>query len=355
LSQETRSVGRAAATYIGTVVGAGFASGQEVLQFFSLHGARGLPAIFVATLGFFVYGLASMEIGRIRNATSHGPVLEEAVGRTLAPFLDLVTTFFLFGALSAMISGAGSVLHQEFGLPWTVGAIALAFVTLVTVLFGLKGVVYAVSSVVPFLIAGVLVIGVAVLFQRGLVFRTPPPGFQPAVRTWGWSGVNYVSYNIIMAVPVLAALGAHSSSRRRNVRSCLLGAAGLGAGLTVVYLTLVVSFPDSATYEVPMARLASEVHYLGRPLYSTIFLSEVYTTAVANLYGFAARIAHPETPNFRAAAVGAVFLGVLTASIGFANLVRIVYPVVGWAGTAFLAGLTVYLVFPKRRGAKNGI
>jgi len=32
---------KVAATYIGTVVGAGFASGQEMLQFFAVFGLKG--------------------------------------------------------------------------------------------------------------------------------------------------------------------------------------------------------------------------------------------------------------------------------------------------------------------------
>ena len=33
---------KVAATYIGTVIGAGFASGQEILQFFSVFGNMGI-------------------------------------------------------------------------------------------------------------------------------------------------------------------------------------------------------------------------------------------------------------------------------------------------------------------------
>src|SRR5690554_3151982 len=115
-----------AATYIGTVVGAGFASGQEVLQFFGLLGPMGLPAIALSTLGFWIFGFMIMDLGRKLNADSHLPVLRSIGGRFLSPILDVVMTFFLFGALCAMIAGAGSVFQQEFDLPWIIGAGFLA-------------------------------------------------------------------------------------------------------------------------------------------------------------------------------------------------------------------------------------
>ncbi len=111
----------AAATYIGTVVGAGFASGQEVLQFFGLLGPWGLPAAAIAVAGFAYFGYLILDAGREARATSHLQVLKRATG-PLSPVFDLIITFFLFGALAAMIAGAGSVLRQEYAIPWVMGA-----------------------------------------------------------------------------------------------------------------------------------------------------------------------------------------------------------------------------------------
>lgn len=331
----------AAATYIGTVVGAGFASGQEVLQFFGLLGPWGLPAIAIAAAGFYYFGDIIMDTGRVLRAGSHLPVLREVSGR-LAPVLDVVTTFFLFGALSAMVAGAGSVLYQEFSVPWMAGASLMAFASIVTVLFGLRGVIAAVSAVVPFLIGGVLIVSLAVLSSGGLLLQAPPPGFVPAVRPWPLSGVTYISYNIIMSVPVLASLGGTMKTRKEAGWSAALGAAGLGLSLLLVYLALVSRFPTVLGYEIPMAYLAATVHRFGGPFYTLIFLAEVYTTAVANLYGFTTRLASPGSNRFTLVAVLSGALSIWAASAGFAKLVRVVYPAVGWAGLALLLALVIY-------------
>ncbi|MBC8080240.1 MAG: hypothetical protein H7X86_07830, partial [Gorillibacterium sp.] len=44
-------------TYVGTIVGAGFASGQEILQFFTRYGWMAVPTISVAAFLFIWLGI----------------------------------------------------------------------------------------------------------------------------------------------------------------------------------------------------------------------------------------------------------------------------------------------------------
>jgi len=341
LENRTTGILAAAATYIGTVIGAGFASGQEVLQFFGLLGPLGLPAIGLTVAGFALFGGRVMEVGLETGAESHLPVLRHTAGR-LAIVLDIVVTFFLFGATSAMIAGSGSVLRQEYGLPDAVGAGLMALATVMTVVTGIRGVVTAISAVVPFLMAGVLLVSIVVLSSTGVSLKPPPPGLRPAVPFWPLAGVTYISYNIIMSVPVLSALGSSMKSRRDARKAAALGAAGLGIALAMVYLALVSSFPEVTRYEVPLAHLATSVHALGKPFFVGVFLAEVYTTAVADLYGLAARIVSPASRSFRVTVALGGALALWAASAGFTNLVRVVYPAVGWAGLVFLGALALH-------------
>lgn len=292
----------------------------------------------LAIAGFGFFGYLILDAGRETRATSHVAVLRRTTGR-LSPAFDLIITFFLFGALSAMIAGAGSVLSQQYGIPWVVGAGVMCFVTVATVLFGFRGVVTSISAIVPFLLGSVLFVSLAVLYTRGPALRTPPATALPAVRSWPLAGVTYISYNIVMSIPVLASLGNSLRSRREAGWSAGLGAAGLGLSLLLVFVSVVSSFPEVAEYEVPMAYLASTIHPLGGPFYTLVFLAEVYSTAVANLYGFAARVTREGAPAFRWATVIAGVAGILAASAGFSTLVRVVYPLVGWAGLALLFAL----------------
>jgi len=164
LNKKGLSVFSIAATYIGTVVGAGFASGQEVLQFFGYHGTKGFIGLSVATFMFIVYGYIVMALGHSLNATSHQKVIMKAGGPVLGKIVDYIVIFFLFGALTAMIAGSGAIFKEQFGLSVTIGSTTMTILSVITVLMGIAGVISAISFVVPLLLIGVFAVSSLAIF-----------------------------------------------------------------------------------------------------------------------------------------------------------------------------------------------
>ncbi len=348
-----------AATYIGTVVGAGFASGQEVLQFFGHFGMRGVQAIGLAVALFSLYGYLILELGRTLAAKSHLPVVQEAGGRIVGTAVDGVITFFLFGALVAMTAGAGAVFDEQFGLPSAVGNVLLVVAALLTVLAGIHGVVTAISAVVPALLVAVVGIGVATLLQAPIntaAIQALDPG-RAAVPSWPLSAVVYVSYNIVLAVAVLAPLGAIAESQSALKLGAVLGGLGLGLGALAIHLSILATLPQSARLQVPMIYIAGRFPVLVQVGYSVVLLLEIYTTAVGNLYGFVARIARPRGAAFRWLVMATSLVALLAGRLGFSRIVRTLYPAVGYAGLLLLLALTYRLIqgmFSRKQPAGGG-
>jgi hypothetical protein len=59
-----------AATYMGTIVGAGFASGQEMLQFFGAFGIWGVMGLALAGYLFYYFGNIILQLGKELKAES---------------------------------------------------------------------------------------------------------------------------------------------------------------------------------------------------------------------------------------------------------------------------------------------
>ncbi len=330
-----------AATYIGTVVGAGFASGQEILQFFTYFGFLSIPAILLAGYFFFFFGLIILRLGHRLHARSHLDVIHHAAGPVLGTVIDGIITFFLFGALTAMAAGAGAVLGQQFGLPPLLGSALITAVSLVTVLLGISGVISAISFVVPILI--VSVIGITV----GTLILTPPNlesiriWAQPAaaaVPSWPLSALTYTSYNLILSVAVLAPLGAVARNEADLRKAALYGAVGLVVGALSINLALLGNL-SAAGFEIPMAFVAGLFTPPVQVGYVIVLLAEIYTTAVGSLYGFGARIADPATLRFKWVVVGTAGIAFVASQFGFSTLVRYLYSVVGVAGFLMLVSL----------------
>ncbi|MCL6477655.1 MAG: hypothetical protein K6T65_04490 [Peptococcaceae bacterium] len=335
---------KVAATYIGTIVGAGFASGQEVMQYFSFFGLGGLIALAAATLMFIFFGIIILELGHGLRAKSHREVIQHAGGRWVGSAVDAVITFFLFGAMTAMAAGSGAIFAQQFGFSHFLGSLVMVTATVFTVLLGIHGVITAISFVVPFLLAAVLGISIASLIS------TPPNALslaqwsraaQSPVPFWPLSAIVYVSYNLVLGVAVLAPLGRLAGDNAGVLRKgALYGGIGLGIGALAINLALLSSPPAVSGYEIPMARIAARFSPLIQTAYSIVLLAEIYTTAMGSLYGFTARIMDPEARGFRWLVIGSGIASLAAGQLGFSTLVRVLYSAVGYAGLLMLAGLT---------------
>lgn len=335
---------KVAAAYMGTIVGAGFASGQEVMQFFTLFGLNGLYALVVSTIMFVFFGVIILEIGRRLGARSHQEVIRYAGGRWVGSAVDAVITFFLFGALTAMAAGSGAIFAQQFGLPYILGSFLMVAATVFTVLLGIHGVITAISIVVPFLLVAVLGISIASLVSTPLnlanVSRWAATS-SPPVPFWPLSAIVYVSYNLVLGVAVLAPMGRLAGENDEVLRKgALFGGVGLGIGALAINLALLASPPAVSGYEVPMVQIAARFSPLVQAAYSLVLLAEIYTTAVGSLYGFTARIYNPENPGSRWLVTGTGVFSLAASLLGFSTLVRVLYSAVGYAGILMLAGLT---------------
>ncbi|MCL2562554.1 MAG: hypothetical protein FWE08_00745 [Oscillospiraceae bacterium] len=371
---------RIAMVYIGTVVGAGFATGQEILQFFAAFGIGGLWGIALSTVLFVVYGVLIMRIGMAASAVSHREMLAAVGGPMFRVGMDALIMLSLFGALTAMLAGTGALFGQQFGLAPALGAAMMGVLTVLTVLRGLRGVIGAISAVVPFLLVAVVVVCVFVLMEGGNIVPESgrPRTIVPTglVGNWIWAAVLYGAYNILMSAAVLAPLGAEASDRRAIFRGGALGGIGLGAASVMIYLAISASHADVGGLEVPMLYLAGRISPMAGVLFALVLLAEVYTTAVGALYGFSARVgarnsppsegwqAKPDgvasrgcpprrtTPPPAAAPlhgrgisvatlgiVGTAIAAFFASLLGFSNLVRYLYPLQGYGGVVFLVVL----------------
>lgn len=331
-----------AAVYIGTIVGAGFASGQEVLQFFSFFGLTGLPALGISTFLFIFFGLIILELGRRLAADSHREVIQHAGGRWLGFAIDRVITFFLFGAVTAMAAGAGAIFKEQLGLPYLLGSLVMVAGTVLVVLVGIHGVINAISFVVPVLLVSVFGLTIATLLTRPIdlaaINQWADAGRAP-VPFWPLSAIIYVSYNLVLGVSVLAPLGRLVEDPKTVQRGAVYGGLGLGVGALAINATLLANVPAVADYEIPMVYIAALFSPVVQAGYSIVLLAEVFTTAVGSLYGFAERVTDQGKPAFRWLVIGSGVAALAASQFGFSNLVRTLYPAAGYAGLLMLGGL----------------
>lgn len=339
------------AVYVGTVVGAGFASGQEVLRFFTAFGGAGLWGLAVAALMFVWFGWTIMEVGHEVGARSHESVVRTLLGPALGGVMDWGITLFLFAIVVLMAAGAGAVFSEQYGLSAWVGSLAMAAATVSTVMLGFTGVVHSIAFVAPILIMAVLGLGLTAALTRPL----PLDLFAalhvagPAAPSWPLASVLYVSFNLILAIAVLAPLGLEVAQSDVRRHGAVLGGVGLALAAGAIHFAILATLPQSSRVDVPMLAVARSVSPVVGLLYSGVLLAEVYTTAVGSLYGFTARLCERCGWRLQAVAVGTGAAAFGLSEFGFTRMVLTVLPAAGYAGLVLLAGLAWWAIRQRQK------
>ena len=175
---EIRLALQIAFTYIGTVVGAGFASGQEILQFFTLLGPQAYPAIHLATILFAWVGIQILLLGRKLQATSYRQLTAYLFGNRLSRVVDTLMMVMLFFVTVAMLAGVGALFEEQLRLSFQIGVVLTMVLTYLTILRGMKGIMLANSIIVP-----IMLIVVITIFVKSVMQDTHMPTMSTPLRT----------------------------------------------------------------------------------------------------------------------------------------------------------------------------
>ena len=169
-----------------------------------------------------------------------------------------------------------------------------------------------------------------------------------------FGAVTFAFYNFFGSVGILAPLGEAASSGKAARRGVLLGTALL---LLIAYSVLlaVMAVPETADAELPMLALA---YGLSRPLgyvYGILLLLCMYGSALSmtvaiTTYASARSERVEKRRGWFILALGA--LGYAASSVGFGDLISVVYPVFGYCSSVFIVCLLVHAAQTRKKEYK---
>jgi len=336
--------------FIGIIVGAGFASGQEILQYFTSFGHLGLLAAFISTVLFAYLGMNLTKLGSRMQTTSHKEVVYGISGKFLGRIVDGIIILTLFGVGVVMIAGAGSIFSQQFGLSATLGSTVMAIIVILTIMLNVQKVIAIIGGVTPFLILAVILIAIYSLSTmetsfselNSLALKQPTP-----FSNWFLSAINYVSFNIAVGASMAIVMGGTERDEKVAARGGLIGGLGLGVLIILSHLTIFSKIDDVAGFEMPMLKIVNDIHPVLGILMSLILFAMIYNTAVGMFYSFSARFVEIGTYKFKVFVIITGITAYVASFIGFTKLVSMFYPVVGYLGF-FLVGAIIYASFKKK-------
>lgn len=330
--------------FIGIIVGAGFASGQEILQYFTSFGYQGTIAAIIATALFAYLGMILARLGSRMQTTSHKDVIYKMSGRYLGLVVDAIIVFTLFGVGVVMIAGAGSILHQQFGFAPFVGNLLMTILIFITAIMNVDRVIQVISSITPFLIIAVLIVCVYALITFDSTFAelNAIAIAQPsAVSHWLYSAINYVSFNIAVGASMTIVMGGTEKNEKIASLGGLVGGLGVGVLIILSHLAIFSKVDEVASFDMPTLKIVDDISpFLGN-LMAIVLFAMVFSTAVSMFYAFAARFVNMEHKRSN------IFVGITLiiafglSFVGFTNLVAKFYPLIGLLGLFLVVSLII--------------
>ncbi|MDR0880467.1 MAG: hypothetical protein LBN09_07180 [Clostridioides sp.] len=330
-----------AGAYVATVIGSGFATGQELLQFFGYFGYGGLIAAAIAVIMFAWVGATIITRGQAMKMNEDGKIYQVFCGKVLGTFFEWFGPLFLFGVFIVMISGAGTTLTEYYGLNAYAGRVLMAFISFVAVSMGLDKLSKILGAMGPIIIVFTLVVGGISLFHHigdlgaSVEFLKTVTVNKPAPNAWV-SGVIYTSFNVILVITFLTALGKSSDNPRNCFWGGIVGAVALMAAATMMYLAILSSMPNVYNKGIPSLFLANEIHPFIGVVFSIILLMGIFTTAAPLLWTVTARVVPDNSPKFKVVCLVVTVAGLIGGFLPFEVLVNTLYPYTGYMGILIL-------------------
>ena len=326
------------AVYVGTIVGAGFATGKEIVQFFTQYGWIGFISILFSGFLFIWLGTKMMLVSKRIKAASYKEFNEYLFGRSAGILVNLFMLIILTCVGAVMLSGAGAVFEEQLGWNYQLGLLLTVGLSLCVVLFGVKGLVGVNIVVVPVMVTFSFLIAGNSLMEHGLDFL-----WLESQQTL-WMGlispVTYVAFNLAMAQPVLVPLSTEVDDDWVIKRGGFIG----GLVLCFILLTChisIASLPNFETFEIPMAEVVKlgMLSYFG--IYLFVIYGEIFTSIVSDIFGLQRQLESMwNIPRYTVTIV-LVSIIYMISQIGYGNLIEHLYPLFGYLSIAFLILLIV--------------
>lgn len=347
-----RTVWRVSGAIIAFLIGSGFASGQEIFQFFTVYGYKGILGSLIATVVFCLVSGILVKYGfshlKDQDRAENNPYTYY-LGKYFGKFMQWYTPFFAFLINIVMISGAGATMNQYFGLDSRVGTVLMTVLVTATALLGLSKLIDIISLLGPLTVLFSVLIAVLTLVQSPGNFmqaeqaiqatENVPFGAGDSMGFWLLGGILFVAYNIVAGVPFMTNLGLEVQNKKEAWVSGIMGGVGLMLGALLLNLAMLGHVDTLVTVEVPVLYLAQQISPVLGFIFAFILLEEIFSTSAPMLWTVVDSVTKQDTEKKVKQVVLVVvsLLSLIGAQLPFGTLVGIVYPFTGYFGIVMLA------------------
>ena len=346
-----------AGAIIAFTIGSGFATGQEIMQYYTAYGVNSILVVLTFLILFMYYNFNFALAGVKEKFNKGNDVFYYFCGKKIGVFFDYYSTVFCYMSFWVMIGGAASTLYQQYGFQLWIGAVLLTILAAITVVGGLQRLLRILGIIGPLIAVICIIIGIITCFRdwgsfssgleaikTGKLLGTTEGGIKSAGDNWFVSGCSYAGFVLLWFASFMSQLG--TKNKKEDLKK------GIILGTIVICTAIIIScFAQIANIntsinggnqylweaDIPNLILASKIWRPLSTMFSVIIFAGIYTTAVPLLYNPVQRFSNEGTLKFKVMTLLLAIIGLIVGlKFPFRILLNIIYVINGYAGSVLI-------------------
>lgn len=329
-----------------TLIGGGYATGREVVQYGAGYGALGWITGLTILVGFAIMAFLMFEIARLFRAYDYRSLVKQVLG----PFwflYDIIYFLLAILIIGIVIAATGSILESTLSLNYWVGVTLIAVLAGVLNFYGTKWIERFKTFGTTALFIGYIIFAILVISNTwGDMKEVFATGDTSYVESFSWwtlilSGLIYVGYNLAVYPAALFTV-----KRQRSIKDTFIGGIIAGVLMTVpwflTYFALMGNYSSTKVFDadVPWLQMLDGYGLWVTILFGLVVGWTLIETATGMIHAFIDRVNYNleevgKKPMSRGqdatVAIVGLVLSALLASVGISDLVDIGYTILGYA------------------------
>lgn len=345
MKRELSKIFQIAVVFIGTIVGAGLASGQEIKEFFTSYGVSSFVGIIACGIFYVIMGSIVSKISIKYKLNSYGDVIKVVSPNLLGKITGVITTLYLISSASIILAGSGALINQFFGIPKIIGSLIMIVLAIFFLLRDTDGLIEVNSFIVPTLVITITTITVLYfMFCKDMISLEFLTKFEPRKTGITLSTILYSGYNTLCCLGVLVPLSNQVRKPKTMFYGIALGALGLAALSFAINFLLMINQPYIHQYEVPLLFVAQRFGNIIQALLLVVIWLEMFSTEVSDVYSISKTLDNTLNIDFKKAIFLVIIIAFPISRIGFSKLIGSLYPFFGLLSLVFIIQ-TIYFYF----------
>jgi len=329
-----------AMSFVGLLVGAGFATGQEVVQYFTAFGSWGIPGIIIAALVMTLAGTVFLQLGSYFHASEHNTVFRNVTHPIVSKLLDVAVIITLFAIGFVMLAGAGSNMEQQFGWKTWIGSTLMLVLVLIVGMLDVDKVSKVIGAVTPTII--IAVIGVAIYTGLNMpddigAAMDASSQIDTPIGNWLISALNYNGLALMLAVSMSLVIGGDNISPREAGWGGVVGGVIYSIMMGLAGFSLLMNSDKAQGSDIPMLSLVDSVNPTLGSIMAVIIYLMIFNTAIGMFYALGKRLSAGHEKRYPVIFVTGCLAGFAVSFAGFKTLMNYIYPVIGYMGILMVA------------------